>query len=391
MHRFRDIAFTYIVLGMKSEVMSTKESENSINSANNFKLEGEIISAIPFGSGHINDTFKITTDAAKNNLYLLQRINHHIFQDVDGLMKNIELVCQHLKQKLAHLGDDEVLKRTMTIVQTHDGKNYYRNEQGEYWRVFILIPDTRSYDILETTEQAFSGGMAFGQFQKQLSDLDPKKIVEVLPNFHNIEFRINNLKEAIEKNPVGRLVDVQDLLDYIFEREEKMRTILELGRAKKLPLRITHNDTKFNNVLLDSDDNVQCVIDLDTVMPGYVAYDFGDAIRTIINSAAEDEADLEKIVLNIPLFQAFTAGYLSEARDFLTETEIDSLISAVHLLPYMQAVRFLTDYINGDTYYKIAYPEHNLVRTKSQLKLVHELEVNNEKLTNILVENLTSN
>ncbi|WP_231596055.1 phosphotransferase enzyme family protein [Sphingobacterium endophyticum] len=376
---------------MKSEVMSTKKTENSIKSAENFKLEGEIIESIPFGSGHINDTFKITTNSPNNNFYLLQRINHHIFQDVDGLMNNIEIVCNHLKEKLAHLGDHEVIKRTMTIVQTHDHKNYYKDQNGEYWRVFILIPNTRSYDILETQEQAYSGGMAFGQFQKQLSDLDPKTIVEVLPNFHNIEFRMNNLKEAINSNPVGRVEHVQDLLNYIFEREQKMRTILELGRANKLPLRITHNDTKFNNVLLDEENNVQCVIDLDTVMPGYVAYDFGDAIRTIINSAAEDEKDLSKIILNIPLFQSFAAGYLSEAKEFLTESEIDSLIPAVHLLPYMQAVRFLTDYINGDTYYKIAYPEHNLVRTKAQLKLVHELEINNDKLTEILSENLMSN
>ncbi len=372
-------------------VMSTKKTENSIRSAKNFKLEGEIIDSVPFGSGHINDTFKITTNSLQNNLYLLQRINHHIFQDVEGLMNNIESVCKHLKEKLAHLGEKEVLKRTMTIVPTYDNKNYYQDENGDYWRVFHLIPETRSYDILETQEQAYSGGMAFGQFQKQLSDLDPKTIVEILPNFHNIEFRLSNLRDAIEKNPAKRVEKIQDLLDYIFEREEKMRTILELGRSNKLPLRITHNDTKFNNVLLDKDDNVQCVIDLDTVMPGYVAYDFGDAIRTIINSAAEDEADVSKIVLNIPLFQSFTAGYLSEAKEFLTDAEVDSLIPAVHLLPYMQAVRFLTDYINGDTYYKIAYPEHNLVRTKAQLKLVHELEVNNDKLTGILAENLMSN
>lgn len=372
-------------------VMSTKKTENSIRSAKNFKLEGEIIDSVPFGSGHINDTFKITTNSLQNNLYLLQRINHHIFQDVEGLMNNIESVCKHLKEKLAHLGEKEVLKRTMTIVPTYDNKNYYQDENGDYWRVFHLIPETRSYDILETQEQAYSGGMAFGQFQKQLSDLDPKTIVEILPNFHNIEFRLSNLRDAIEKNPAKRVEKIQDLLDYIFEREEKMRTVLELGRSNKLPLRITHNDTKFNNVLLDKDDNVQCVIDLDTVMPGYVAYDFGDAIRTIINSAAEDEADVSKIVLNIPLFQSFTAGYLSEVKEFLTDAEVDSLIPAVHLLPYMQAVRFLTDYINGDTYYKIAYPEHNLVRTKAQLKLVHELEVNNDKLTGILAENLMSN
>lgn len=376
---------------MKSEVMSTNTIENSILSAEKFKIEGNIVSSVPFGSGHINDTFKIVTDSDKKEQYLLQRINHHVFRNVDGLMDNIERVCLHLKQKLAHLGQEEVAKRTMTLIPTWDGQHYYKDEQGDYWRVFILIPDTRSYDILETTDQAFSGGMAFGQFQKQLSDLDPTTIVEVLPNFHNIEFRMNNLREAIANDRVNRVAEVQDLLDYIFEREDKMRTILELGRANKLPLRITHNDTKFNNVLLDNNDQVQCVIDLDTVMPGYVAYDFGDAIRTIINSAAEDEADLSKIVLNVPLFEAFTAGYLSEAKEFLNETEVESLIHGVHLLPYMQAVRFLTDYIDGDTYYKIAYPEHNLVRTKAQLKLVQELEANHKVLTDILAANLNSN
>ncbi|GAA4141878.1 aminoglycoside phosphotransferase family protein [Sphingobacterium kyonggiense] len=375
---------------MKSEVMSTKETEKSILSATKFKLNGEVLSATPFGSGHINDTFKITTNATSNNLYLLQRINHHIFKDVDGLMNNIQAVCNHLKMKLAHLGEEEVLKKTMTLVPCLDGKKYHKDEEGDYWRIFLLIPDTRSYDILETTEQAYSGGMAFGQFQKQLSDLDPKELVEILPNFHNIEFRLNNLRDAIAKDPVKRVTEVQDLLDYIFEREDKMRWILEMGRANRLPLRITHNDTKFNNVLLDKNDQVQCVIDLDTVMPGYVAYDFGDAIRTIINSAAEDEADLNKIQLNFPLFQSFTAGYLSEAKEFLTDDEVDSLIYAVHLLPYMQAVRFLTDYIDGDTYYKIAYPEHNLVRTKAQLKLVKELEANHDKLSEILAEYLTT-
>ena len=375
---------------MKSEVMSTKKTEKSIASAKQFRLEGEILSSIPFGSGHINDTFKITTDSKNINEYLLQRVNHHIFKDVDGLMNNIEKVCNHIKNKLAYLGEAEVMKRTMTLVPTLDGKKYIQDEDGDYWRVFLLIADTKSYDILETVEQAYSGGLAFGEFQKQLSDLPASELVEILPNFHNIEFRLNNLRDAITKDPVKRVSKVQDLLDYIFEREEKMRTILEMGRANKLPLRITHNDTKFNNVLLDKDDKVQCVIDLDTVMPGYVAYDFGDAIRTIINSTAEDAEDLNKVVLNIPLFQAFTAGYLSEAKDFLTENEVDSLIYAVHLLPYMQAVRFLTDYIDGDAYYKIAYPEHNLVRTKAQLKLVQELEDHHEELLAILSANLIS-
>ena len=286
------------------------------------------------------------------------------------------------------MGEQEVSKRTMTLIPTLDGKKYYQDPQRGLLADFY--PHSR-YPQLRYPGNHRSGlfrRTCLWRIQKQLSDLDPSSIVEVLPNFHNIEFRMTNLRNAIAKNAVNRVAEVQDLLDYIFEREEKMRRILEMGRANQLPLRITHNDTKFNNVLLDKDDKVQCVIDLDTVMPGYVAYDFGDAIRTIINSAAEDEADVSKIVLNIPLFEAFTAGYLAEAKEFLTDYEIESLIYGVHLLPYMQAVRFLTDYIDGDTYYKIAYPLHNLVRTKAQLKLVQELETNHQQLLDILAENL---
>jgi thiamine kinase-like enzyme len=298
-------------------------------------------------------------------------------------MNNIYLVTNHLKATLEGKVDD-VNKYTLTIVPTRDQKLYYQSPEGEYWRVFILLDDTKSYDILETTKQAFSGGQAFGQFQKQLATLDANKLVEILPNFHNVDFRLGNLRKAVDADKVGRVAAVRDILTYIFAREEKMRRVLELADSGKLPLRITHNDTKFNNVLLDKNDNVQCVIDLDTVMPGYVAYDFGDAIRTIINSAAEDEADINKITLNIPLFQAYAEGYMSEAKDFLIDTEIESLMYGVLLLPYMQAVRFLTDYLEGDTYYKTQYEDHNLVRTNAQLKLVDELEKSESLLTDIL-------
>ncbi len=355
--------------------------------ANQFDVEGEVVDIRRFGSGHINDTYKLTVVSSTDISYLLQKINHHIFTDVDGLMNNISLVTNHLKTILKETVAD-VDKHTLTIVPTKDNKLYYVTPEGEYWRIFVLLDGTKSYDIVETTKQAYSGGQAFGKFQKQLATLDATKLVEILPNFHNIDFRLSNLKNAVSHDIAGRVAEVNDILMYIFEREDKMRRIIKLANSGQLPLRITHNDTKFNNVLLDQDDNVQCVIDLDTVMPGYVAYDFGDAIRTIINSAAEDEQDLHKIVLNIPLFQAYAEGYLSEAKEFLTDTEIDSLMYGVLLLPYMQAVRFLTDYLEGDAYYKIHYPAHNLVRTKAQLKLVQELESHEEMLTNILNKSL---
>src|SRR5690606_8611137 len=343
--------------------MDDNNNTAGLNAASQFDIQGEIVDAKRFGSGHINDTFCVSTNTEDGRSYLLQRINHHIFSNVDGLMNNTKIVLDHLKGKLAHLGEERVEKSTLTLIPTKEGKLYCKDEEGNYWRMFLLIEDTKSYDIVETTAQAYSGGQAFGEFQKQLSDLEAEKLVEILPNFHNIDFRLGNLRKAIEKDSVGRVKSVQDILDYIFDREERMRTILDMAQRGELPLRITHNDTKFNNVLLDQEDNVQCVIDVDTLMPGYVAYDFGDAIRTIINSAAEDEADKTKIVLNITLFKAYAEGYLSEAKEFLTEAETASLLHGVFLLPYMQAVRFLTDYLEGDTYYKIHYPEHNLVRT----------------------------
>lgn len=351
-----------------------------------FDINGEIESIDKFGSGHINDTFKVRIINSET-AFLLQKINHHIFPDIDGLMKNIQLVTDHLKSVLASMVN-EVEKHTLTIIPCKNGLRYYKDPNGNYWRIFILLDNVKSYDIVETFQQAFSGGRAFGQFQKQLSTLDARQIVEVLPNFHNIDFRMKNLRTAIANNPVNRVHEVEDILAYIYSREHRMRTVLRMAEEEELPLRITHNDTKFNNILLDENDEVQCVIDLDTVMPGYVAYDFGDAIRTIINSAAEDEKELSKIVLNIPLFEAYTQGYLFEA-DFLTEKEVESLFYGVLLLPFMQAVRFLTDYLEGDQYYKIHYIDHNLVRSRAQIKLVQELEKHEEELKGILRNNLS--
>lgn len=367
--------------------MSLLEEELIESIAKQFDIEGDVVSVKRFGSGHINDTFKVEVKSLNNTSYLLQRINHHIFKDVDGLMNNISLVTNHLKSTLEGQVDD-VDKYTLTIVPTQDQQLYHRSADGDYWRIFILLEGTKSYDVLETPKQAYSGGQAFGRFQKQLATLDANKLVEILPNFHNIDFRLNNLRAAITADSVGRVKEVTEILAYIFKREEKMRRVLKLAESNQLPLRITHNDTKFNNVLLDQEDNVQCVIDLDTVMPGYVAYDFGDAIRTIINSAAEDEPDVTNVTLNIPLFEAYAQGYISEAKDFLTDLEIESLMYGVLLLPYMQAVRFLTDYLEGDVYYKTQYENHNLIRTNAQLKLVDELEKHEQILTDILYQSL---
>ncbi|OOQ59537.1 phosphotransferase enzyme family protein [Mucilaginibacter pedocola] len=347
-----------------------------------FSIGADAFELVPFGSGHINDTYRVKTPANGRD-YLLQKINDYVFKDVDGLMNNMLYVTNHLKQKVAKAGGDPD-KEVLTLIPCNNGLYYCRDAEGGYWRMTTFLHNTKSYDLVTTGNQAYQGGMAFGRFQYLLCDMSAAMLVDTIPNFLNIEFRLQQLADAIRHNAAGRLEKVKPEVDFLLSRADGMRDILQWGRAGILPLRITHNDTKFNNILLDEHDNIQCVIDLDTVMPGYVAYDFGDAIRSIISTAAEDEANLDAIQLNIPLFEEFTKGYLNQTISFLSEQELKSLIKGVLLLPYMQAVRFLTDYLNGDVYYKIHSPNHNLQRTLAQMQLLKMLELNKVKLTAII-------
>ncbi|WP_262250379.1 phosphotransferase enzyme family protein [Parapedobacter soli] len=356
--------------------------------AGEFDVKGGVVKVSPFGSGHINDTFSVETDERGTKRYLLQRVNHHVFKDVPAVMQNIQRVTDHLKVRYAaEFADAEgrdLDRRVLTLIPTKRAQPYFQDEGGNFWRMFILLDGTRSYDIVETPQQAREGGRAFGQFQRLLADLDVNLIHEVLPDFHHIGNRLGQLGRAVAADTVGRVGLVHDELAFVDGRQQRMHAILDMAAQGRLPIRITHNDTKFNNVLLDANDRAQCVIDLDTVMPGYVAYDFGDAIRTIINSAAEDEADLDKIQLNIPLFEAYAEGYFEEAHYFLTADEVSSLMEGIFLFPYMQAVRFLTDFLEGDHYYKVHHANHNLQRTRAQLKLVGELEAHEQELRDIV-------
>lgn len=347
-----------------------------------FKIAERVTSVAPFGSGHINDTFRVCTHTG--NDYLLQRINHFVFKDVPGLMDNIANVTRHLKEKLAGIPGADPAKEVLSLVGNKDNGYYIEDEEGGYWRIFRFLKDTKSYDLVKTEKQAFEGGKAFGRFQALLADMDPSLIVDTIPNFHNIEYRLSNLDKAIAADSEKRANSVQPEIELINRRRERMKHILLSGRAGILPKRIIHNDTKFNNVLLDKHDRAQCVIDLDTVMPGYVAYDFGDAIRTIINTAAEDEPDLTRIGLNIPLFAAYVRGYLTQTASFLTDTELNSLMEGALLLPYMQGVRFLTDYLDGDNYFKTHFPQHNLQRARAQFHLVKKLEDERDHLQAIV-------
>ncbi|MEO7213871.1 MAG: aminoglycoside phosphotransferase family protein [Mucilaginibacter sp.] len=347
-----------------------------------FSIQADSFGIKPFGSGHINDTYRVTTPTDGRE-FLLQKINNYVFKDVDGLMNNMLYVTNHLKQKVSKAGGDPD-KEVLTLIPCNNGLYYCQDEQGGYWRMTTFLHNTKSYDLVTTEKQAYQGGVAFGRFQYLLCDMGADILIDTIPDFLNIEFRLEEFNEAIKNDAAGKLNTVQTELDFLLSRADSMKDILQWGRAGILPLRITHNDTKFNNILLDEQDNIQCVIDLDTVMPGYSAYDFGDAIRSIISTAAEDEASLGAIQLNIPLFEEFTRGYLSQTISFLSEQELKSLIKGVLLLPYMQAVRFLTDYLNGDTYYKIQFVGHNLQRTLAQMQLLKMLELNKDKLTAII-------
>lgn len=336
-----------------------------------FAIEGEVESVCPLGSGLINDTYLVKT-IGKAPDYVLQRINHDVFKDVEGMQSNIEAVTSHIREKLAsgHVADLE--RRVLRFVLTRkDGKSYFFDGKN-YWRMSLFIPDTVTLQEVTPATARFAGE-AFGHFQKMLSDIEGE-LTESIPDFHNMEFRIGQLREGVERDVVGRVEEVGDLLDSIWKREGEMCRFEKMHREGLLPKRICHCDTKVNNMLFDRDGKVICVIDLDTVMPSFIFSDYGDFLRTGACTSAEDEPDLDKVGFDMEIFKAFTEGYLSEAKDFLSQTEIELLPDSVALFPYMQAVRFLTDYINGDTYYKISYPAHNLVRTRAQMRLLECIE-----------------
>lgn len=344
-----------------------KEELESILS--HFPEVKDVTEITPINSGLINATYKVTTGSACSRDYILQRINHHIFQDIDMLQRNLELVTGHIRKKLEERHETDIDRKVLCFVPADNGKTYYYDGKEGYWRVSVFIPDSVTKETVneETSELV---GIKFGEFENFLSDL-PEEIGEIIPNFHNMEFRLKQLKEAIADNKAGRLASVQDIVDAILKDADKMCEGEQLYREGKLPKRICHCDTKVSNMLFDKQGNVLCVIDLDTVMPNFVFSDFGDFLRSAANTGKEDEKDLEKVQFNMDIFKAFAKGYLKSAT-FLTPVEKSHLPFAAKLFPYMQAVRFFADYLNGDTYYKIQYPEHNLVRTRAQLKLYQE-------------------
>lgn len=327
--------------------------------AQSFDIKGNIIEIKPLGSGLINDTFRVYTDGPDD--YVLQRINTAIFKDVELLQHNIECATAHIRKKGGFTLQFVPCKAT--------GKTYWTDGES-HWRMSVYIRDSYTYDTVNP-DYSYCAGKAFGAFESALSDI-PDTLGETIPDFHNMELRARQLRDAVKADAAGRMAnpEVQAILKDLLQYEDEMCQAERWYREGKLPKRICHCDTKVSNMLFDKDGNVLCVIDLDTLMPSFVFSDFGDFMRTAANTVPEDDPAVEKVQLRMDIFEAFTKGYL-EGATFLTPIEKDNLPYAACLFPYMQAVRFFADYINGDTYYKIQYPDHNLVRTRNQVALFH--------------------
>lgn len=322
----------------------------------------------PLGSGHINDSYRVGED------HLLQRINHRVFSDVAGLMHNVDLVTRHLRRKIAAATGEAAGQQTLKIVPTRGGALFVQDGAGNYWRVYEFLRHLRSYDLLETPEQAYAGARAYGHFLRFLDDFPTGRAVSTIPDFHNVVSRLAALRAAVRTDARKRLRECTGEVSRALTRAGRMSVIQHAWEAGRLRTRITHNDTKFNNVMFDAEGHARCVVDLDTVMPGLVHFDLGDAIRTGAATASEDEADLRIVGADPEKLRALTEGYLSVTRDVLTPEELSLLPRSGELLAYLMAVRFLTDFLAGDRYYKTAYPTHNLVRARNQLRLVEELE-----------------
>ena len=347
-----------------------------------FEIRGTVKEVKPLGNGLINDTYRVVTAGDDAPDYVLQRINNAIFQDVDLLQHNIEVVTAHIRRKLEAAGTDDIDRKVLQFVKARDGKTYYRDEADRYWRVMVFIPDSITREAV-TPESAYDCGKAFGNFQKMLVDV-PEQLGETIPDFHNMELRMSQLREAVANDAAGRFDEVHDIVNELERDADEMCQAERLYREGLLPKRICHCDTKVNNMLFDQDGQVLCVIDLDTVMPSFIFSDYGDFLRTGANFTAEDDPDMSKVGFNEAIFKSFTTGYLESARDFLTPIEVEHLPYAVALFPFMQCVRFLADYINGDTYYKIKYPTHNLDRTRNQLALYRDVHRHTAMMTDFI-------
>jgi thiamine kinase-like enzyme len=353
--------------------------ENKLKHAfSQFEHNGVYNSFQELASGHINDTYLIKT--VDKPYFVLQRINHGVFKDVPGLIENKVAVSHHIQEKLKELSTPSLDRRVLSFAKTKSGCSYYQGSEGNYWNLMFFIENSVTHELVEDEEIAFEGGKLFGQFLNLTNDFDASKLCEVIPKFHDMSFRYGQFYEALEGASEERVNQASNYINLVNELKEEMHVLQHLKESGEIKLRVTHNDTKISNALFDENNKGLCVIDTDTVMPGIIHYDFGDAIRTICNSAAEDEKNLDLVKFNTAYYKAYKKGFLEELGDSISALEEKHLVLGVKSMIFIMAIRFLTDFLNGDVYYKTHYKEHNFDRAKNQFKLLESL---NEQLNDL--------
>ncbi|MCD4830943.1 MAG: aminoglycoside phosphotransferase family protein [Anaerohalosphaeraceae bacterium] len=348
----------------------------------NFQIEGQFLQAAPYGSGHINDTFAVE---ATDKRYIFQRINRDVFKNPPKLMDNIARVTRHIHSKLESQGAEDIDRRVLTVIPAGDGKDYHIDADGNYWRAYIFVEKARTYDVMENLAQAYEAAKAFGNFQNMLVDLPGPALFETIPDFHNGSKRFQAFENALKADVCNRAKDAKDEIAFLQASGWIFDIFPKLVEQGGVPIRITHNDTKINNVMIDDKTNEGiCVIDLDTVMPGLALYDFGDIMRTTLSPSAEDEQDLSKVFMEMPRFEAVLKGYLSTAGRFLNKAEKEHLAFSGKMITLTIGTRFLTDYLAGDTYFKVHRDGHNLDRCRTQFKLVQSITENQEQILKLV-------
>jgi len=346
----------------------------NLHIAESFLLDGEIKSIEPYGNGHINSTFLLVTDKKR---YILQKMNTTIFKDSDALMKNICLVTEHLRGKGIE---------TLEVIFTKGGESYLKCDEGAF-RVYAFIENTVAYDKVDDASIFKASGKAFGDFQQQLADFDASKLADIIANFHNTPVRFENFCRALEADKLGRAAECREEIEFVLSRKEKFSKITDAMSVGDVPLRVTHNDTKLNNILMDKESGAaRAIIDLDTVMPGSMLYDFGDSIRFGASTAAEDEKNLDLVHFDISLFKAYAEGYCGAVKDSITDAEARLMPWGAFMMTAECGMRFLTDYLEGDTYFATKYAGHNLVRCRTQFKLASEMEAQIDEMTKIVLD-----
>ena len=344
---------------------------NLKNIAEQFLIKGDFVKAEPYGEGHINSTFLLETTT---NKYILQKINATVFSSPEEVMDNVVMVTEFLRKKIVAAGGDPD-RETLTVILTKDGSSYYKTSDGDYYRTYIFIDDAISYQVVENPEDFYNAACAFGKFQNMLSDFDADKLHETIKNFHNTKTRFDDFERAVKENRSGKADSVKEEIEFAMARRADGNIIVDGIAEGRIPLRVTHNDTKLNNVMVDNKTGKGvCVIDLDTVMSGSLLYDFGDSIRFGTNPASEDEKDLSKVYCDLNLFEQYVKGFLSELGDSITKEEVELLPMSAKLMTLECGIRFLGDHLNGDVYFKIHRENHNLDRARTQFKMVADME-----------------